>query len=325
MLYKYLSPQRLSVITNFKIRFTQPAQLNDPFEAALLVSVAASYEESDSIIEELSKEVVWETDEQRAELEAMKDQLKEEMRAKWTPTAAGQRLAELINRAQGVLSLSRTNDSLLMWAHYADSHRGYVLGLDEKHPFFNRPDGSGNPTKPRNVIYTSKRIVIDAEDPDFHEQLLCIKSLEWAYEQEVRVFRNFSSNHEDFEQHTLDQIHLFTLPKECIKEIYIGANASRRTRAQILETIDRRKLQVQLYEAYIEEHRYALSFRRVAEKLHSYRPEDFVVRHGRVEEKYTDTMFSYDGLPIQITVDYGPNVVYPLDAPDSVATPKWRP
>ena len=82
------------------------------------------------------------TDEERAELSAIKAELREEAKALSSPQTIGRGLAAFINRAQGVLSLSRTNDSLLMWAHYADSHRGFVLGLDETHPFFNGLDGT---------------------------------------------------------------------------------------------------------------------------------------------------------------------------------------
>lgn len=318
MLYKYLSPERLSVIDDFKIRFTQPSHLNDPFEAAPLVNTTA-YEECEKIIEALSEDVQCDTDEERAELEAVKAELKEEARARSSPQKIGEGLTALINKAQGVLSLSRTNDSLLMWAHYADSHRGYVLGLDETHPFFNRPDGNGQPTKPRNVIYTSRRMVVEAGRPEDYEQLLCYKSLEWAYEQEVRVFSTFGPSFADFEKNHPDQIHLFRLPRECIKEIYIGANASSRTRARILESVDRRKLQVKVFDAYVAEDRYALNFREVAGPIHSHRPREVFVRNVKAAAGYTDSIFAYNGLPTQITVDYGPGVVFPPYTPH----PDW--
>jgi len=38
----------------------------------------------------------------------------------------------------GVLSLSARPDSAVMWSHYADSHRGFVIGLDTNHDFFER-------------------------------------------------------------------------------------------------------------------------------------------------------------------------------------------
>lgn len=34
------------------------------------------------------------------------------------------------------LSLSEKADDLLMWAHYAKHHEGFVIGFDGKHPMF---------------------------------------------------------------------------------------------------------------------------------------------------------------------------------------------
>jgi hypothetical protein len=147
--------------------------------------------------------------------------------------------------------------------------------------------------------------------PQFYEELLCSKSLEWAYEQEVRVFTLFGQGRADFLKNDPDQIHLFDLPRECIKEIYIGANASPDTRAKILETIDKRKLQVRVFDAYVAEDRYALSFREVPGPIHSYKLWNVFARDIKATPKYTDSMFTYNGLPTQITVDYGPGVVYP--------------
>jgi hypothetical protein len=306
MLYKYLGPNRLSVIDDFMIRFTQPAALNDPFESALLVD-ATPYDESALLIEAMREEIIKDlnpsTDEEWKQLEDAVLEVHRHAQSQLKPGIVGRGVAELINRAQGVLSLSRANDSLLMWAHYGDSHQGYVIGLDETHPFFRAPDRFGNVTKPHNVIYTSRRMPVLAGSEDFYEQLLCYKSLEWAYEQEVRIFRTFG-NPDDFAKNKSDQVHLFSLPRECIKEIYIGANASAETRKKVLHIVDRRKLQVRVFDAYIAEDRYALDFGEIGGPLHSYRPHDTI---GRCEKKTTmqqDLSFAYNGMPTPRSFSY---------------------
>jgi hypothetical protein len=299
MLYKYLSPNRISVIDNFRIRFTQPAALNDPFESALLVD-AAAYDEVSLFIEAKREEIIKElnpsTDAEWKELEDAVLELHRHAQAQMKPVMIGRHIVELINRAQGVLSLSRANNSLLMWAHYGDSHQGYVIGLDETHPFFREPDRFGNVTKPNNVIYTSRRMPVLAGSVDFYEQLLCYKSLEWAYEQEVRIFRTFG-NPEDFAKNGSDQVHLFNLPRECIKEIYIGANASAETRKKVLQIVDRRKLRVKVFDAYIAEDRYALDFREIDGPLHSYRQHDAIARCEKKSTMQQDLRFAFDGIP----------------------------
>ncbi len=307
MLYKYLSPVRLDVIERLKIRFTQPAQLNDPFETEFLID-GGTEEECHNIIETLSQEVICETDEDRAELERAKVELREWAKEMSAPHVLGRRLAQFLNRAQGVLSLSRTNNSLLMWSHYGDSHRGYLLGLDEAHPFFHKPDGYGRPTDPRPVIYTSRRIVVNARGRDFHD-MLCYKSLEWAYEEEVRVLSTFKPDGVDFENNKLDQVHLFNLPKECIKEVYIGANAGLETRKRILQAVDRMKIRARVFEAYVALDRYALEFRELTD-LYSYKPHEICYRCERPTSKQVDRQFAYSGLPSLTNFEFRSSPTY---------------
>jgi hypothetical protein len=183
---------------------------------------------------------------------------------------------ERMELAQGVLSLSRTKESLLMWAHYGDSHKGYVLGLDENHEFFKARDMVGRPTSPKNVIYTTQRVHIDADRDDYREMLLCTKSLEWAYEEEVRVFRTFGKHFSDFEKNTKGQVHLFSIPHDCIREVYIGANCHASTRAAILAAIDQHKLNVKVYMAHLLFDKYALGFTEIpSSRIFSYRMRKF--------------------------------------------------
>jgi len=297
MLYKYLSQNRISVIDKFMIRFTQPSDLNDPFESALLVDPGEYYDRrktaEDLRAQAISEGLVPKNYEEQEELDAAIQELDSHIAAVMAPQSIGKALIELINKSQGVLSLSRTNESLLMWAHYSDSHRGFVLGLDEKHPFFSQPDSTGRSTKPHNVVYSTNRFIVKTANDDFYEKLLCYKSLEWAYEQEVRIFRTFVANAEDCEKNSSSDIHLFSLPRDCIKEIYIGANANTKTRKKILEIIDRRKLVVRLFEAYIAEDRYALNFREVFGSLYSYRPQELLTRSSTQSNHYSDYEFSY--------------------------------
>lgn len=262
MLYKYLSPTRIDVLQNLKIRFTQPCELNDPFESALLVQTDAYPDWEEQMLRE-AEQLVPETEEDRVMLEGLKDELRERAKQMMTPQAVGRELADRINRAQGVLSLSRTNDSLLMWAHYGDSHKGYVLGLDDSHPWFYEANGLRESTKPHNVVYTSRRTPIKAGSEDFYERLLCYKSLEWAYEQEVRIFRTFGATQDRFNQNKLDDVHLFDIPKECIKEIFIGANAISNSDFvnKIFHEVWRSQLDAKIYVAYVDDEKYALNFR----------------------------------------------------------------
>jgi hypothetical protein len=51
MLYKYLQPARLDVLEQKRIRFTQPADFNDPFEFRPCIQSAASEDQVREYVE----------------------------------------------------------------------------------------------------------------------------------------------------------------------------------------------------------------------------------------------------------------------------------
>jgi len=123
--------------------------------------------------------------------------------------ADARRLVEQRLNTVGVVSLSSRRDSLLMWAHYADSHHGYCLGFD--------PDEFGKGTLCRPVNYSRQFPDVRLDDVSFkrgfhlgrglkrHHRMADIatttvpfgdpvllhviysKSDHWAYEQEWRI------------------------------------------------------------------------------------------------------------------------------------------
>jgi len=285
MLYKYLNPDRADVIENLSIRFSQPSALNDPFEATALIRFAHTMEldmerDVDAVMKEFG------IGKSNPDYNAARTKIIEELQAHLQdlthPKRVGDEIMERMEFAQGVLSLSRTKESLLMWAHYGNSHKGYALGLDENHAFFKAPDMLERPTAPKSVIYTTQRIHVDANRDDYREMLLCTKSLEWAYEEEVRVFRTFGKQFSDFEKNTKGQVHLFSIPHDCIREVYIGANCGAGTRKRILNAIDRHKLNVRIFTAHLLLDKYALGFTEIPPaQVFSYRVRDFYRNQGK--------------------------------------------
>lgn len=106
------------------------------------------------------------------------------------------------------LSLTRTPTNALMWAHYADQHRGVVIALDcaaagfldEKRSMIpahfgsviyarHRPDGPYHSTftEPVTVGATHHFVVSHYEK---WQRMFLTKPIEWAYEEEVRVAKS---------------------------------------------------------------------------------------------------------------------------------------
>lgn len=100
-LYKYVVPERIDVLVNKRIRFTQACFLNDPFEFKPGFPVPAA----DGVVHHEAK--------------------------------ANERDVHFrqLSRMYGVLCLTAKNDSIPMWTHYAAAHAGFVIGFDTKSGF----------------------------------------------------------------------------------------------------------------------------------------------------------------------------------------------
>ena len=165
-LYKYVDIAGLKRILQGSIRFTQPSAFNDPFE--LLPEVVVP---NDAVERQLS--ISFDVDAQRrqpppGELDAVPDGCQ--------PSDAMSRdIIQQLNGLIGILCLSRVNDSLLMWSHYADQYAGAVVEFDGGHDFFrNQVDVEYRPRRPMRAVgaYVSSPEPIPVAE-------LCAKSEKW--------------------------------------------------------------------------------------------------------------------------------------------------
>ena len=125
ILYKYMSLERKNFWTDYKLRFTQPSAFNDPFDCLpsysfipeQLMPGYAGFEELAALFYGLEKD------------------------------------SSQFNDDTAIFCMSQVWDSILMWAHYADSHKGFVVGFDMSHPFLI----SGNLLGQEELNYVSLR------------------------------------------------------------------------------------------------------------------------------------------------------------------------
>lgn len=275
MLFKYLAPERTDILDNLRIRFTQPAALNDPFESRPRFTLedevghlaSAAFEEMDEELrafldqDDLS---ATERDEARQLVQRTKAEISDRLSA---DEARGQPdlvegLGRIINQSIGVLSLSKCPDNLQMWAHYGDQHQGFVIGLDEGNDFFHLSTSEGAHSDPRPVIYHSHRETL-RPDGDICDALLCTKSLEWSHEQEVRVLRVLAGA---CSRHRADALGhpvvLFDLPAEAIGEVILGARSSPATIDRVQRALQNSALaNVQIKRASVSFTEYALELK----------------------------------------------------------------
>lgn len=256
-IFKYVGPERIDVIKCLKIRFTQPSCCNDPFEAQTCIDgledetlLRDQMERTDRqhyrtyVLRYGAKASSFETFKKRFGLDY--DAAVKAVRADSSGTR--QRAAEATRTfwdSLGLLSLTATENNLLMWAHYTDGHKGMVLEFNPEHPFLNPPDcehpnpsekeqdiqfGEMTPVgyssiRPRRRLGESFRII------DFFT-----KSPDWNYEQEWRVIRPLAES--DFQKPTPEgTVHLFAVPPECIKRVVMGCCMEPKTRTELLNAI----------------------------------------------------------------------------------------
>lgn len=131
---------------------------------------------------------------------------------------------ERSNEFIGVLSLTEKNDNLLMWSHYADSHRGFCLCFDATAGFFNRRRTDNDEFYHlRKVSYSAKRPSKSMMDIGSIE-LFLLKSDVWSYEYEWRMCSVLTDADLVIDQ-IVPAVHLFAFPCSIISEVIVGANA----------------------------------------------------------------------------------------------------
>ena len=122
-----------------------------------------------------------------------------------------------------------------MWAHYADSHRGFVVGLETDHDSLkNRADGV--PRRCQRVLYTRDRPKQETLTDLTAEEAFFTKSLDWAYEREWRMLD--SVFHADKELGgAAEPVFLFDFHPDAVREVILGARMNRDSSAEVLAAL----------------------------------------------------------------------------------------
>jgi len=271
-LYKYVNEERIDIIQNCKIRFSSPLSLNDPFELKPNVTELSSEQKllqdfepmlTKTIIEEYSKQTnKTSLNETLRIFQSITPDLKNQFPqlVKKNIPAIKLMLHRALAKSIGMLCLSENPINLLMWAHYANSHRGFVIEFEPTSKFFNKAnDDPTNFQRLHKVKYVEEmpRFTLETMgnfDPFIH------KSIDWFYEQEWRMLLPLASANTVTGDGPL-AIHLFNLPKSSITGILLGAMATKETETTIVDLINANHnfKHVKLYKAFIDDQNYKLN------------------------------------------------------------------
>lgn len=275
-LYKYLHPDRVSVLRDGMIRFSSPRVLNDPFELRPHISAFAAKSHIESEVDRMFPRVVEEEylklpAELRMRVSSQQFQsfaqanllkAKQEVRG-WAATAGPvlqQVMAQTFEDMIGILCLTESPDNLLMWAHYADAHRGFVVEFDSDASFFDQRRGPGDEFRHlRKVTYSDLRpSLVFSEIKSFSPFIT--KGSEWSYEAEWRMMLPLSDATQVIGEGVLG-IHLFAYPRTAIRSVILGCRMTESVRHDLLQTINSTdELRgVQCFQASVDEEHYRLN------------------------------------------------------------------
>jgi Protein of unknown function (DUF2971) len=229
-LFKYVASWRVGGIESGMIRFTQASDFSDPFD------LSPTY---DMVSSEDQKRFSAEDDH---EIKGSWSTTGERIRRVFSATAKGleylQRKFSLMegsysidNNEQarmqlaltfGVLSLSEVHDHLLMWSHYADQHRGFVIEFDSENRFFAPVYGHSQPGLLARVDYSDTRPHLSHSTLNRPESLLRTATI-WSYEREWRMIKYLEQADKHIPRENELPVSLFAFPPEAIMAIYTGA------------------------------------------------------------------------------------------------------
>lgn len=140
----------------------------------------------------------------------------------------------------GVLCLSRNSNQPLMWAHYAESHRGLMLEFDSAHPAFNRKRSAGDDFGfLRPVLYSKDRpeITMQTLDSDSVFDIFALtKAIHWSYEEEIRLIWPLKLADKTVET-PLGSIELLSCPNSAVVSVTLGCKASEKTLDEVRQAL----------------------------------------------------------------------------------------
>jgi hypothetical protein len=231
-LYKYMTIETLKHMLRGSVRLTQPSAFNDPFEMLPEVYVPGS---SDPKRVTISFSVT------APRRNPPVGELAPGSVSDDCHDSVSRDIIDQFNRSLGIFCMSRTRDSLLMWAHYADSYAGAMVEFDETREFFQGTiDVEYRSSRPKRDIGA---YVSDQEPVPVAE--LCVKSDQWAYENEVRLVRKLSDCRRVGERDGFP-VYVMDLPSTCISAVTLGERTPVDAQREVLRMIAPTKISLSL-------------------------------------------------------------------------------
>ena len=233
-LYKYgkLNDHSEALFTTPTIWFSPPALLNDPFECRPWFTFEGNREQIVQSIARGLRQYNPDMTPDNATAHAVSIFLEGRHRDPKTWEGLRQDVLATLGQRIGLYCMSRNNDSILMWSHYAQDHRGYCLEFEATNytPVFGAS---------QEVQYGADFPVVDFFNTPKEKQVDLVfltKFNGWSYEKEWRILDHESG----------PGIHEY--PPELLQGIIFGLRMPEADRATIRGWVKKRGHGVKFYE-----------------------------------------------------------------------------
>ncbi len=241
-IYKFrgVSDLTKNIITNKELYFGSAEDFNDPFDFLPIFTMDGSPSEVQRYLES--------TQEKRSRADRRKfasQMLKDPAFPKYVEKAIGVANAELVKvrKTTGLFCLAARPDHMLLWGHYADSHRGIALRFRPQ-----KGDGLFESASP--VAYQDDRpklSLVQHDTAHLTKLGLLTKADFWAYEEEWRIIKGPGNK----------GLHKFA--GSSLDGIVLGAKTSSDDERNIREWVAGAGLSVEWLRASIHEEKFGLN------------------------------------------------------------------
>jgi hypothetical protein len=251
ILYKYISwnnEHQRKILTENMIFFSSACKFNDPFDSSISMQIEQIENmDDDKALEYIGKYI-------KLQNPTLKDaEIKELANKQYDKTllkdpeniiSAHNNSIDLAYEDFGIFSLSEVSHNILMWSHYANSHRGICIGFDTaklKQHIYKMFEKHRHTIEPYKVIYQTDYPTIDPNKSareNFLNQFT-VKSIDWCYEKEWRYIL-FDRTNKAIE-----------IPNDVISEIILGSRIPRDHRIEIIEILREQNMDIRLLQSWV--------------------------------------------------------------------------
>lgn len=176
--YKYsrINDNFLASVRENYFWLSKPTDFNDPFDARILLDTDNSVEEIDHHISKIFE---------GSELKEDARRIYRDLRTSHTALFHDFINVPYLNMVGsiGICCFTHTPSNLLMWAHYADNHKGVCIKYN-----FSKEEYISSILYPVDYSTDYPRVKFVAiNNPGIYEQIFLTKSEDWKYEEEWRI------------------------------------------------------------------------------------------------------------------------------------------